>query len=290
LKRFVFLSLSLLLLILIPSCVIIQPPATSTTPQVGTLAVIGTFSSNPATVNSGGTSNLLWNVTGATSVSIDQGIGQVDVAGTKVVSPPTTTVYTISATNSAGTVTRSATIMVNSAPPAGMPPVIGTFSSNLNSDNTSTLSWNVTGADLVSIDQGIGQVDVAGTRVVSPAASTTYTLSATNSTGTVSRSVVITLSSTPPVGTPPVIIFSSNLNSDNTSTLSWNVTGADLVSIDQGIGIVNAAGTKVISPATSAIYTLTATYAKGNTSNDIGTVTRSVTVTASPTSNTPWVH
>jgi hypothetical protein len=210
LKRFVFLSLSLLLLILIPSCVIIQPPATSTTPQVGTLAVIGTFSSNPATVNSGGTSNLLWNVTGATSVSIDQGIGQVDVAGTKVVSPPTTTVYTISATNSAGTVTRSATIMVNSAPPAGMPPVIGTFS--------------------------------------------------------------------------------SNLNSDNTSTLSWNVTGADLVSIDQGIGIVNAAGTKVISPATSAIYTLTATYAKGNTSNDIGTVTRSVTVTASPTSNTPWVH
>ncbi|MGA2367122.1 MAG: hypothetical protein ABSF74_00905 [Dehalococcoidia bacterium] len=223
-------------------------------------------------------------------MSIDQGIGQVDVAGTKVVSPPTTTVYTISATNSAGTVTRSATIMVNSAPPAGMPPVIGTFSSNLNSDNTSTLSWNVTGADLVSIDQGIGQVDVAGTRVVSPAASTTYTLSATNSTGTVSRSVVITLSSTPPVGTPPVIIFSSNLNSDNTSTLSWNVTGADLVSIDQGIGIVNAAGTKVISPATSAIYTLTATYAKGNTSNDIGTVTRSVTVTASPTSNTPWVH
>ncbi len=40
-------------------------------------------------------------------MSIDQGIGQVDVAGTRVVSPATSTVYTISATNSAGTVTRS---------------------------------------------------------------------------------------------------------------------------------------------------------------------------------------
>ncbi len=48
-------------------------------------------------------------------MSIDQGIGQVNVAGTRVVSPATSTVYTISATNSAGTVTRSAVTTVNSA-------------------------------------------------------------------------------------------------------------------------------------------------------------------------------
>ena len=98
---------------------------------------------------------------------------------------------------------------------------------------------------------------------------------------------------TPPAGaqperTPPVIIFSSNLNSDNTSTLSWNVAGADQVSIDQNIGIVNAAGTKVVAPATPTVYTLTATYAKGNWTNDIGTVTKLVTVQAS-VSSTPWV-
>ena len=57
------------------------------------------FSSTPSTINSGGTSTLLWNVTGANSVSIDQGIGLVDVAGTRVVSPAASTVYTISATN-----------------------------------------------------------------------------------------------------------------------------------------------------------------------------------------------
>jgi len=93
---------------------------------------------------------------------------------------------------------------------------------------------------------------------------------------------------TQPERTPPVIIFSSNLNSDNTSTLSWSVIGADQVSIDQYIGIVNAAGTKVVSPATSTVYTLSATYAKGNWTNDIGTVTKSVTVTATA-SGTPFV-
>ena len=98
LKRFVFLSLSLLLLlILIPGCFTVSNSATDIlTPPVGNASGYLVFSSNPSTINAGGTSTLLWNVTGANSVSIDQGIGQVDVAGTRVVSPATSTVYTIS--------------------------------------------------------------------------------------------------------------------------------------------------------------------------------------------------
>jgi hypothetical protein len=136
-------------------------------------------------------------VTGATSVSIDQGIGQVNVAGIRAVSPTASAVYTISASNSAGTVTKSVVTTVNSAPPpaVGIPPVIIIFSSNPNSDDTSTLTWNVTGATSVSIDQGIGQVDVAGTQVVSPTASTIYTISATNSAGTITGSAVTQVNS-----------------------------------------------------------------------------------------------
>jgi hypothetical protein len=94
LKRLVFISLSLLLLLfLIPSCITIPAPSPNPIPPAGTPPVIIEFSNNPPTINAGGTSTLLWNVTGATSVSIDQGIGQVAVAGTKVttvnsVSPP----------------------------------------------------------------------------------------------------------------------------------------------------------------------------------------------------------
>jgi len=110
LKKFGFLALSLLLLlILIPSCITVLPPAG------GQPSVIGTFSSNPSTINPGDTSTLSWNVTGASSVSIDNGIGQVSAVGAMAVSPAASTVYTISAVNSAGTVTRSATIIVNSA-------------------------------------------------------------------------------------------------------------------------------------------------------------------------------
>jgi hypothetical protein len=126
LKRLVFLSLSLLLLILIPGCITFQTPAPNPIQPLGMPPVIGTFSSNPSAINSGGTSTLLWNVTGANSVSIDQGIGQVNVAGTKVISPDISTVYTISATNSAGTVTRSTKTTLNSASPPP-PPVPTSF-------------------------------------------------------------------------------------------------------------------------------------------------------------------
>ncbi len=118
-KRFPFLSLSLLaLLILIPGCFTLTP----TPYPAGTTPVIMVFSNFPSSINPGDSTTLLWNVTGATSVSIDQGIGQVDVAGTRVISPAQSTVYTISATNSAGTVTRTVTTTVSSAlPPPAMP-------------------------------------------------------------------------------------------------------------------------------------------------------------------------
>ncbi|MDD5647443.1 MAG: hypothetical protein PHY03_00750, partial [Dehalococcoidia bacterium] len=119
LKKIGFISLSLLLLLVfIPGCITFQTPPTTTVPPVGTPPDIIVFSNNPSTIDAGGTSTLLWNVTGATSVSIDQGIGLVDVAGTSVVAPAASTVYTVSATNSAGTVTRSVVTTVNSAPPA----------------------------------------------------------------------------------------------------------------------------------------------------------------------------
>ena len=111
-KRLIFL---LIPLILITGCITFSAPSPNPSPSVGTPPVITEFSSNPSTINAGGTSTLLWSVTGATSVSIDQGIGQVAIVGTRVVSPATSTVYTISATNSAGTVTGSAVTTVNSA-------------------------------------------------------------------------------------------------------------------------------------------------------------------------------
>lgn len=47
------------------------------------------------------------------------------------------------------------------------------------------------------------------------------------------------------------------------STLSWKVTNATTVVIDNGIGTVAASGSKVVSPAATTTYAITATHANG---------------------------
>src|SRR6185437_10448824 len=96
------------------------------------------------------------------------------------------TTYTLTATNEFGSVTRAVTVTVTG--PAA--PVIGSFvavPAFIKAGETSTLSWSLSGADSVSItaDVGASLGAVSGTRVVvSPTATTTYTLSATNAIGT----------------------------------------------------------------------------------------------------------
>ena len=191
-KKIGFISLSLLvLLILIPGCITFQTPPTVTMPPVGTPPVIIVFSNNPSTIDAGGTSTLLWNVTGATSVSIDQGIGQVDVAGTRVVSPARSTVYTISATNLAGTAIRSSAIIIVSAPAPAPPPqttdsnpVISFTASHLGGTSWQ-LNWNVSNATQIVIQPDIGPVNTIGSTVVTiPSGQTKlYRLEAVNDWG-----------------------------------------------------------------------------------------------------------
>ncbi len=87
--------------------------------------VITTFSGSPTTITQGSSSTLSWTVTGATSLSINQGVGSVTpvTSGTRSVSPNITTTYTLTATNSAGSTTATTTIIVNT-PTDTTPPVL----------------------------------------------------------------------------------------------------------------------------------------------------------------------
>ena len=73
-----------------------------------------TLSADPTTVLSGGSSVLTWTAQHATSFSINQGIGAVSPAagGTHSVTPVVNTPYTGTATNSAGSGTCSADVIV----------------------------------------------------------------------------------------------------------------------------------------------------------------------------------
>jgi hypothetical protein len=85
--------------------------ATATT---GGTPVINSFDASPGSITSGESSTLSWSVSDATAVSMDQGIGNVALSGTRVVSPSATTTYTLTATNDAGSATATAQVMIGS--------------------------------------------------------------------------------------------------------------------------------------------------------------------------------
>lgn len=77
-----------------------------------------------------------------------------------------------------------------------IPPPAVIFSaepSTITSEESSTLAWSTTDADSVSIDQGIGDVSLSGSTVVSPAETTTYTITVAGDGGTATADVTVTV-------------------------------------------------------------------------------------------------
>ena len=85
----------------------------------------------------------------------------------------------------------------NGTPPAV--PIINSFiadSITIDQGDTIVLSWAVTDATTVTIDQSIGSVALTGSTSVSPTTATTYTLTATNSAGSSTATVTIIVNNT----------------------------------------------------------------------------------------------
>ncbi len=156
-----------------------------TVTSTANISVLGvTLTATPAKVGPGQSTTLSWTSTSATSLSIDQGVGAVTTpSGSVIVSPSATTTYTITATNGTATTTATATVTAPLAVTLTANPV------NIAPGGQSTLTWASTGASTLSIDQGIGAVTgISGSRLVTPAQNTTYTITATDAQGNVTTS------------------------------------------------------------------------------------------------------
>jgi len=81
------------------------------------------ISAYPATIDQGRCAKLDWSTTGASSASIDQGIGTMDPNGSREVCPGSTTQYTITAMGDGGTRSTSTTVTVTPPPPPPAPVV-----------------------------------------------------------------------------------------------------------------------------------------------------------------------
>ena len=93
------------------------------------------------------------------------------------------------------------------APPPSAAPVIGQFTvepTTIQPGQSATLRWQVNGdVSSVSINQGIGTVRSTGSQQVSPSNSTTYTLTASGTGGSVTASATLTVAAAPPPPPPP---------------------------------------------------------------------------------------
>ena len=149
-------------------------------------------------------------------------------------------------------------------------PVINSFIANpgvIAPGSATTLSWDVSGAKTVSIDQEIGNVALSGSVGVSLSTTTTYTLTAINEAGGTRAATQVIVSEAPSTGLPVINLFSAtpgSVASGDSSTLTWSVSNAAAVSINQGVGGVGSTGSTFVSPAATTSYTLTATNAAGS--------------------------
>lgn len=98
------------------------------------------FAAEPSSVERGQAAQLSWNVTGATDVAINNGIGTVPASGSRRITPNETTTFTLTANGAGGSITANATISVTAPAPPPPPSTNtgrgekGTVDSRLQSD------------------------------------------------------------------------------------------------------------------------------------------------------------
>ena len=170
-------------------------------------------------------------------------------------------------------------------PTSSNPSVSGLVASpaTITSGGSTYLFWLGSGANALSLNQGIGTV-TGSSEMVSPTATTTYTLTATNANGTSTKTATVTLpgsyvapvaklSVTPTSGIAPVTVSASTAG----STAGTGATIAS-TSINFGDGTTLAAtsGSHIFSNAGTYTVTATVTDSTGATA----TATQAVTVTA----------
>ena len=174
-------------------------PAPSPSPTPSNPPTNNSFTSSSYSLGGTGGVTLSWSISNATSATISN-IGSVNpVNGSTGITVSSTITFTLTATNSDGSVTQSLTVTVGSAP------TINYFSASPSSVPAPgfavTLSWSASNGVSAQIS-GVGSVSPSGgSTTVFPFNSTTYVLTVTSSGGqTASRSVFVSVPPGQPLG------------------------------------------------------------------------------------------
>jgi hypothetical protein len=210
-------------------------------------------------------------VQNADAVTISS-LGNVNLTGSQAVTPPTTTTYTLTAIHGTQTATANVTVTVNTGTGAGLP-VIVSFApvpATIDFGQSSSLQWVVQNATSVTINNSIGTVGLTGSHSISPAATTSYTITATNAAGSVTANTTLTV-----ITSVQILSFTatpSTVLSGGTSILVCETKGAVSVNVN-GITFTTATAVESVHVPQTFTYNCTATAADGQTASAQTTVT-----------------
>ncbi|HYL77684.1 MAG TPA: OmpA family protein [Bryobacteraceae bacterium] len=165
--------------------------------------------------------------------------------------------------------------------------------STIQGGQSSRLSWKILNADSATISPNIGPVSATGDTVtVSPAESTTYTLTAKNATSQdVATATVTVQHATPRILTCTAVPMT--ITQGESSRIIFDSLNADNVTITPDVGSVGKSGSVVVKPNSTTTYTISATNPFGSDTCTVavqvvpGTGPRIVRFSASPLSIPP---
>jgi sugar lactone lactonase YvrE len=220
----------------------------------------------PASVELGNSFTLRWRATDATNcVASDDWSGARATTGALTVTPGAagTLSYTLTCDENGGSGSKSRTIDVAVTLPA--PTVNFTISANrIDPGQSVTLTWSTANADSCTASGGwSGSQGLSGSTVLTPAATSTYTLSCTGLGGTTVRAVATT------VAFVPTLTFTArprNIALGERTTLEWVATNATTCTASGSwAGSQATSGSLVIKPSNSVAqaYTLICAGAGG---------------------------
>ncbi len=176
--------------------------------------------------------------------------------------------FSVKVSNAVGSASSNQAVLSVSAT-AGVPAINGFTASptSIGLGAGSVLSWDVVGATLISINNGVGALSSSkGSVNVSPILSTTFTLTASNASGTATATAAVVVDGTPfrltsLSATDPVVPFGG------LTTLSWGFAGTPVNMTLNGSPIT---GTSTqVSPQRRQTFTLTGSNAGGADSRTV---------------------
>lgn len=146
--------------------------------------------------------------------------------------------------------------------PAPVAPVanITSIPASVTKGQPAKLAWTSRDATSCDVQPGIGPVPLQGGTDITPAATTTYTITCNGDGGQATSATTVTVAAPVPAPVAPactLTVSPASVVKGETALLSWNCSNAKNCDLQPGLGAVPANGSRTIIPDVTTAYTIT---------------------------------